>query len=134
MSCLSAASWLSLRLRTRCMRPSCKLSGATPRSFLALASGCTVPLSVTNWDSSMGLTTRMAGAAFCAMSEVEQSNAPASTQRGSVRRFAILGELDPFFEDNPLEAEKLSSQAKNLRLKCSSTAVHCRSECHRHHN
>jgi hypothetical protein len=45
----------------------------------------------------------------------------------------MLVELNPFFEDNPPEAEKLSSQAENFRLKCSSTAVHCRSECHSHH-
>ena len=36
-----AASWLELRLRTRCMRESGMESGATPRSLAALASGCT---------------------------------------------------------------------------------------------
>jgi hypothetical protein len=40
------------------------------------------------------------------------SSAVASTLGGSLRRFVMVGILDPFFEDNPENAGKLLLEAK----------------------
>ena len=97
MSWCSADSWLLLRFKTRCIRSSCISSGAAPRSFLALASGCTVPLRVTSWLSSMGLTIRAAGAISWDIAAVPHSNVPDRTQRGNERRRRIVVFLNPFW-------------------------------------
>jgi hypothetical protein len=39
---------------------------------------------------------RMAGATFCAVNTVEQSNAVANTDKGRLRKFAMVRFLDPF--------------------------------------
>src|SRR5271157_6198096 len=96
------------------MRLSCVLSAAAPRSFLALASGCMVPLSVFSWLSSIGLTIRAAGAGFWAIAAVTHSNAPANTQRERKRRVSIVVFLCLSSEKIPLAEEKVAVPIKHV--------------------
>ena len=89
-----------------------RLSLTRPRSFLAFAAGCVLPLSVTRLVSSIRLTMRTAGAACCARATAENRNALASTNRGSERNLFIVDGPGPFLEKDTRIREELPWPAK----------------------